>query len=348
MKIKNNLVFFILLLILIVSSLVSIIISPVKISVTEVYSVLGDKLFNLHLGGAIPPSIVDIIWQIRFPRVILGMVTGMGLSLCGLVMQAIVKNPLADPYILGISSGGTLGATIALFIGNLFFSAFSLSISVSFFAFIGSLVASLLVFKISSIGGRITSSKLILSGVIINFICIAFSNLIIYLSNNNSAIRLISEWTMGSLAGATLGNILLPSVLFILIFLFFKTQYRVLNIMLLGDTTALTLGYNLKTYKKVYLIIISLLTGVLVASCGLIGFVGLVIPHITRSLSSTNHKINLKITILLGGIFLIWADIFSRIILSNAELPIGILTSLIGAPFFLYVMIKKSYSFSEE
>lgn len=342
---KGKIIFIILIGILILVSLFSMSMGSVKISFHDIYEILGNKLFNLSLSPHIQQSTVDIIWQIRFPRVVLGAVVGIGLALCGVVMQATVQNPLADPYILGISSGGTLGATFSVLVFSVYFSSSSISLSISVAAFIGALLSSIVVFKISTIGGRMTPVKLVLSGVVVNFICTAFSSLMIYMSNDNGAVRSISDWTMGSLAGATLKNINLPLISVILIGGFFLTQSRILNIMLLGDESAITLGVDLNKYRKIYLLLTAFLTGIMVASCGIIGFVGLVIPHITRSLVGTNHKINTPCAMLIGGIFLMLSDIVARSLLTSMELPIGIITSIIGAPFFMYILIKKSYSF---
>lgn len=346
-NLKGKLIFIILIIVLIMAIVFSLTKGSVKVPLEDTYKILLNKTLGFSLGN-INQSTVDIIWQIRFPRVILGVVVGMGLALCGVIMQATVQNPLADPYILGISSGGTLGASISVFVLSVYFANSNLNLPISIAAFIGSLVASIVVFKISVIGGRMTPVKLILSGVVVNFICSAFSSLMLYLSNDNGAVRNISEWTMGSLAGATLNNIQLPVISVVIVGGFFLTQSRILNIMLLGDEGAITLGVDLNKYRKIYLLLIALLTGILVSVCGLIGFVGLVIPHITRSLVGTDHKINLPCAMLIGGIFLVLSDVLARCILISMELPIGIVTAIIGAPFFLYILIRKSYSFGGE
>ncbi|CUP50961.1 Fe uptake system integral membrane protein [Clostridium baratii] len=219
--------------------------------------------------------------------------------------------------------------------------------SVSFCAFLGALIAAIMVFRLSSIGGRVTPVKLILSGIVVNLICTAFSSLMIYMTNDNGETRIVMDWTMGSLTSGKWDNILVPFIVVLLGTVFFQTQFRVMNTMLLGDEAAVTLGIDLHKYRKIYLVVISILTGVIVASCGIIGFIGLVIPHITRSLVGTDHKINLPVSMLIGAIFLVWADVLARIILKNMEMPIGIITAIIGAPFFMYIMIKRTYTFGE-
>lgn len=333
---------------LIISIICAVAIGSVKIPTIDVYKVIIYKLFSVKgLESAIQGPFVDIIWQIRLPRVLLGTVAGMGLALGGVVMQATVQNPLADPYILGISSGATLGATFFILVGANILTGTLQNVGVAFWAFIGALMASVMVFKLSSIGGRITPVKLVLSGMVVNLICSAFSSLMVYLTNDNNAVRSISEWTMGSLTGGKWSNLWLPTLIVLVLAAFFLCQCRIMNTMLLGDEAAITLGIDLNIYRKLYMVIVSILTGVLVANCGIIGFIGLVIPHITRSLVGSNHKSNLPVAMLIGSIFLIWADVIARVILKNMEMPIGIITSAIGAPFFIYIIIKRAYSFGE-
>ena len=176
-----------------------------------------------------------------------------------------------------------------------------------------------------------TTTRLILAGTVVNALFTAFSNFIISVGANADSIMTIKFWTMGSLANAGWKSIILPAVVVIA------------DTMMLGDETAVTLGINLSLYRKVYMTLIAVVTGVLVSSCGIIGFVGLIIPHISRAFAGTNHKRLVPVVILLGAIFLIWADVLARILVKNAELPIGIFTALVGAPFFIYIVTKKDY-----
>ncbi|GAA0115997.1 FecCD family ABC transporter permease [Clostridium senegalense] len=345
----NYLIVIALMLLLLVSIVLAVSIGSVKLPATDVYSIILNKLFGTSLKGkSIPQASIDIVWQIRLPRVFLGVITGLGLSLGGTVMQATVQNPLADPYLLGISSGATLGATFSILIGaSTLFTGVLQNTGVTFWAFIGALLASIVVFKLSNLGGRATSVKLVLSGMVVNLICSALSSFMIYLTNDNSALHSLSYWSMGSLTGAKWTNLLIPTIIVVFFIIIFIIQSRVMDVMLLGDETAITLGIDLNKYRKFYLISVSILSGVLVSCCGMIGFVGLVIPHITRSLVGSDHKKLLPTTVLLGAIFLVWADVLSRIILKNMEMPIGIITSLLGAPFFIYIMITRAYGFGE-
>ena len=210
-------------------------------------------------------------------------------------------------------------------------------------AFIGAVIATVMVLGIAGRHGSMTTTRLILAGTVVNALFTAFSNFIISVGANADSIMTIKFWTMGSLANAGWKNIGLPAVVVIAVTLFFLTQYRVLNTMMLGDETAVTLGINLSFYRKVYMALIAVVTGVLVANCGIIGFVGRIIPHISRAFAGTNHKRLMPVVILTGAIFLTWADVLARILVKNAEMPIGIFTALVGAPFFIYIVTKKDY-----
>ncbi len=271
------------------------------------------------------------------PRVLLGAFAGMALAMVGVIMQATIQNPLGDPYILGLSSGASLGATFSILIG---FSGVLSSFGAPLGAFLGALIASIFVYFLAKIGGRITPFKMILAGMVISSICSSLTSLIIFLSKDNEGIRTVNFWMMGSLAGAEWSNIVLPIAISVIPLIYFFTQYRNLNLMVLGDETSITLGLNIEKHRKIYMILSSLITGVIVSVCGTIGFVGIMIPHIVRLIFGTDHKTLLPFSALVGAIFLIWADIIARCAITNMELPIGIITSVIGAPFLLWLMVK--------
>ena len=333
-----------LLVILIVVMLWASLFGSVPISIQDILFVLQDKFINngMYLDEYFEP-VYEIIWHLRLPRVILSALIGAGLAVCGVVMQAIVKNPLADPYILGISSGASLGATAAIMLG---IGTFLGENFIGICAFIGAFLISLAVVFISNIGGRSNSMKLLLAGMALSAICSALSSFIVYFANNQEGMQTITFWLMGSTAGANWNNLAytLPIILFS-IFLFI-TQSRILNLMLLGDEVAVTLGRDLHVYRQLYLLLSSLVVGFAVYAAGMIGFVGLIIPHVVRMISGTNHNTLVPYSALGGAIFLVVADCCCRIIIPRTEVPIGILISLIGAPTFIYLMIKKSYGFS--
>lgn len=318
-----------------------------KVDIKTAYEILIYKIFGIGTQNAealTQTPAYNVIWSIRFPRVILGAIVGAGLALCGCVMQACVQNPLAEPYILGISSGASLGATFSIMLGVGSIPFISTS-GVAFWSFIGAMIASFMVLKLASINGRASSTKLILSGTVISALCTSASNFIISIASDAQGMQNVKFWTMGSLASAKWESIFVPLLATVICCIYFLTQTRLLNTMLVGDEAAITLGMNLNKKRKIYMVLTSMLTGILVASCGVIGFVGLIIPHIVRSIVGADHKRLLPICIIAGSIFLVWADAFARIIIPNSELSIGIITSLIGGPFFAYILIKKSNSF---
>lgn len=343
-SLKNNywLILILAIGVLIVSLLASITFGPVDITIKNVYTVIFQKITGADMN--VRKSVYDIVWLIRLPRVLTALTIGVGLSVSGCVMQAVVKNPLADPYVLGISSGATLGATLAIMLGLNAILGFN---GVGFFAFLGALGISLLVQLIANIGGRTSTVKLLLVGMALSAMCAAVSSLVIYIVNDKAAAGAITFWLMGSLAGAKWSVVLFIMPIVLSVSLFFITQSRILNLMLLGDDTAITLGINLNAYRHFYLILSALIVGLCVYSSGMIGFVGLLIPHATRMIFGTSHVRLLPMAAVLGAIFIIWIDVFCRIILKNGELPLGILISIIGTLLFVYLMVTKKYGFGE-
>ena len=343
---KGNLSFITLLVLLsvalIVSLLFAVTIGSSNISMADVYKVIIRQLFGIGDVSYAKGSIHDVVWFIRLPRLILAVGVGIGLSVCGTVMQAIVKNPLADPYVLGVSSGAYLGAVIAIVlgIGSVLGGNF-----VGILAFIGAFVVSLAVLILANVGSRSNTAKLLLSGMALSTVCSAIANFIVYMTKDNESVVTVNHWLLGSLSGAnwTTNLIVLPVVL--AGFVFFLTQYRTLNLMLYGDETAITLGTNLHVWRHVYLVVCAATVGVLVYAAGMVGFVGLVIPHCVRMMVGTDHKKVVPLSALIGAIFLIWVDVCCRVLLKGNELPVGVLTGIIGAPVFIYLMIRRKYGF---
>ena len=331
----------VLLILLFISSIIlGISFGAVDIPPYDVYRVFLYKVFGIKIGNLdeiLNSTLFDIIWGVRMPRVLLGAFAGMALAMVGVIMQATIQNPLGDPYILGLSSGASLGATFSILIG---FSGVLSSFGAPLGAFLGALIASIFVYFLAKIGGRITPFKMILAGMVISSICSSLTSLIIFLSKDNEGIRTVNFWMMGSLAGAEWSNIVLPIAISVIPLIYFFTQYRNLNLMVLGDETSITLGLNIEKHRKIYMILSSLITGVIVSVCWTIGFVGIMIPHIVRLIFGTDHKTLLPFSALVGAIFLIWADVIARCAITNMELPIGIITSVIGAPFLLWLMVK--------
>ena len=315
-----------------ISLLVAVSLGAVKIPIADTYQIIIKQLFHIGNVDHIAKSTIAIIWNMRSPRVIMGLIAGVGLALCGSTMQTTVNNPISEPYILGISAGATFGATLLIILG--------LKSFIGFGAFLGAIIATIIVLVIASAGKKITTTSLVLAGVVVNALFSAISNFVISIGANSDSMMTIKFWTMGSLASSSWGSIILPFIIVLVACIFFMTQHRIMNAMLMGDEVAITLGISLQKYRMIYMLVISFITGILVSSCGIIGFVGLITPHIARALVGTSHQKMIPISIVLGSLFVIWADVLARCLISNAELPIGIFTALVGAPFFVYIVIK--------
>jgi len=331
-----------LLVILVISVFLSITFGNADIARSEVYRVVIAETFRIDSMKTYSDAIHDVVWLIRFPRALLALAVGMALSVCGAIMQAVVKNPLADPYVLGVSSGASLGATLAIMlgIGTIFGSNF-----VGVCAFLGAVATSFGVMILANIGGKANAGKLILSGMALSTVCSAFSNFVLYIANDRNATSQVTFWTMGSLAGADWGKIVVVLPIVTLGVILFWTQYRNLNLMLLGDDVSITLGTDLHKVRRLYLVLSAFMVGFAVYSAGMIGFVGLIVPHAIRMVFGTDHRKLIPLCALSGAIFLIWCDVACRVVLPHAELPIGILVSIIGAPCFIYLMVRRSYGF---
>ncbi|MEG1149385.1 MAG: iron ABC transporter permease [Niameybacter sp.] len=310
----------------------------------EVYKVLLCKLTNGEVYSDVGSVMTqNIIWEIRFPRVLLGAICGAGLALCGVLMQCVTKNPIAEPYILGISSGSSCGAVAVIVLGGM--SSLGIN-SVTTGAFVGSLISGVLVFAIGTQMGKTTSTtRLVLSGMAISTIFSALTNLLIYSAENSNQAKSALFWTIGSLGGAKWEVLLFPFIILVVVMIVSLVMSKSLDILLLGDDCAIILGINIKLMKSIILILATLLTSALVAITGAIGFIGLVVPHICRTIAGSDHKKLIVLSSLIGAIFLIASDVIARGLFPPIEIPIGIITSLVGGPFFLYLISKKNYSF---
>lgn len=317
-----------------------VVIGSVNVPVPDTLSVIQAKL----LGSEIPQeSRVNevVIWEIRTPRVILGALVGAGLAMAGLVLQALVRNMLADPYIIGINSGASCGAAAAILFGlGAGLGEYALQGS----AFIGATLASLLIFFVARSQGRMTSIRLLMAGVAIGYALSALTSFMIFASDSAEGSRSVMFWLLGSLGLANWnGALLAVFVVVIVVGAFLWLCSRMLDALTLGDETALTLGIHPERFRMIMLVASCLLVGTLVAMAGSIGFVGLVIPHFARRLVGGAHRAAIPVAALLGSILLLWADVLSRWILAPEEVPIGIITALVGAPF-LVMLVRRMYA----
>lgn len=330
---------------LVLSLLAAVTIGSTDIPLTDVYHVILYQFFGIGDPAYGTGNLFRAVWYLRLPRLLLAAGTGTALAVCGVIMQAVVKNPLADPYVLGISSGASLGAALAIMMGA---GAVFGGNAVGGMASIGAFAVSLLVVALANAGGRATSVKLLLSGMAVSSVCSAFSNFIVYTANDREGMQTVTYWMMGSLAGATWEKDAAVLLVALLGTGFFWTQHRNLNLMLLGDESAITLGTDLHRWRQLYLLVSAAMVGFAVYAAGMIGFVGLVVPHVVRMLFGTCHKKLIPLCALSGAVFLVWADVACRVLIKGTELPIGILTSMIGAPCFIYLMVRKKYGFGGE
>lgn len=283
-----------------------------------------------------PPVYEVIILDVRLPRVLLGALVGSALAVAGTSMQALFRNPMASPYILGISSGAAFGASLAIILG---ISLVTGIYAVPLMAFLFALLTVFLVYGIAKVRQRTPVETLLLTGIAVGSLFSALVSFMLYVAGEK--LNRIVFWSMGGFWTSDWNKVVITSPLILLgvavIFLF----SRHLNLILLGEETALNLGLEVEMFKKIILVSASLITAAAVSVCGIIGFVGLIIPHVMRIVVGPDHRILLPSSCLVGATFLIWVDTLARTIIEPTELPVGIITALLGVPFFLYLLRKR-------
>ena len=304
-------------------------------------SIMGSGLEKI--AGGKMESILQKLTASTIRAVLLGALIGAALTLSGVGMQAFTKNPLAEPYVLGISSGASLGAVLAMLLGVSVPVLGKLSVSMG--AFVGALVSIMLVYLLAKSRGSVTPIRLILVGVAVSAMFQAFTNYIVYTAPDDAAVREATFWMLGGLGSAEWEDLPLLLCLVPPAFLLMLALSKSLNAMMMGDSSAITLGVNLNVVRNLLIVVTALLTASSVAVSGCIGFVGLVIPHLIRSVVGPDHRKLIPISTLTGAIFLIWVDVGARMIKPPAELPIGILTAFLGAPLFLWMIRVRRYEF---
>lgn len=323
-------------ILLLVSMILSLGVGPVEIPPLRIIELLAHKV-----GIGIPANAVDavIVGDIRLPRVLLAALVGAALAMSGTVMQGFFQNPMADPYIIGISSGAALGATLAIVTG-LDFWFYGLS-GIGLLAFAGALTVTVMVYAISLRGGRLPSTVVLLSGIALGSLAAALTSYMMIAANDGADVQRILFWLMGSLASRRWEHVHMvwPQIAFGALFL--QLYARDLDLIVQGEEQAQYLGVEVERVKRHLLIGATLLAAGAVAVSGIIGFVGLIVPHVMRLLVGPNHRVLLPCAILGGAILLVGADLLARVLVEPAELPIGIITSLLGAPFFLYLLRRK-------
>jgi len=341
-KRKWSTIIILLIIILFISLIISSVTGSAKISNIQILKMLLHKI--PFIGGKISvdwkESSEVIFFRIRLPRVVLGMLIGSALAVAGTTYQAIFKNPMADPYIIGVSAGAAFGANLAILMG-FSLSLFGLS-PISLFAFLGSIIVTFFVYNVSKIGRKIHVETLLLSGIAIGAFLSAVTSFMMYIAGDK--LHQMVYWMMGGLwtsSWADVRNVIIFIIVGIIIILFHS---RELNLLLMGDETAQNLGVDVTRVKKILLAASSLITAFAVSVSGLIGFVGLVIPHIMRIIVGPDHRILIPTSALFGAIFLVLADAAARVVLSPTEIPVGIITAFFGGPFFTYLLLKRKKS----
>ncbi len=309
-----------------ISVLIGLALGPVNIKLTDLVWAL--------LGNQSDPLINQIIFEIRLPRVLFAVAVGGGLSIAGAVFQAILLNPLAEPYVLGISSGGTFGAVLSFVLGLSF-------LGTQLFAFTGALLVMFLVFFLSKKFGELEPNQLLLTGVMIGAFFSA--GILLMMTLLNDSLRTAVFWLIGNLSLADKGNLkfVLPITFGVSILLVLMSNKY--NLLSMGSSTAKQLGVNVSRIKNITYLITSLMIGTVVSVAGIVGFVGLLVPHVCRMIFGTDNRVILPASFFIGAVYLTLADTLARTIAAPIELPVGAVTALIGAPVFIILLKKKFY-----
>jgi len=329
--------------------IVSLNVGYAQIPFPDILAILGKRVPFLDSfvdTSLIRPSDESIILQIRLPRILAGVLVGAALAASGVLYQGVFKNPMADSYVLGVSAGAAVGATFSILFG-VSFVIFGFRL-VQVAAFLGALFAMFLVYNISRVGSRVPVTTLLLCGIAVNFFLFAVVGLMEVIAGDE--LHAIVFWLVGGFSNVLWRDIwaMLPFIIFGIVAAYFYA--RDLNLLSLGEDTAQHLGVNVERAKLVLLVLASLITGAAVSVGGLIGFVGLMIPHVTRLVIGPDHRILLPTSTIIGAIFLVICDDIARVVAtpfaSTLELPVGIITMLFGAPFFILLFRKKKQSYA--
>ncbi|HEY7531839.1 MAG TPA: iron ABC transporter permease [Nitrospiraceae bacterium] len=279
-----------------------------------------------------------IMVQIRLPRVLMGFLVGGSLAGIGVTLQALLRNPLADPYVLGVSSGAALGASLAMLLGV--GTAFVLLPALPLFGFVGGLLSLVVIYRLAQSQGRLPVHSLLLAGVILNAILTALIMFITSIMDPNRSAGLMA-WLMGSLTAPSFSALAVFVFYMAIVLAVLMRQAHMLNVLTLGEEIARSLGVETEWVKKELFVLTALLTGAVVSVSGMIGFVGMVIPHVVRMVVGSDHRLLLPASTLVGGMFLVVSDTIARTVLAPSELPVGIVTALAGGPFFLYLLLYR-------
>lgn len=316
-------------------------IGPVGIAPDQVWTSLAHHLF----GAGAPEESTDLItWQIRVPRVLLGAVVGASLAVAGMTVQAMVRNPIADPFVLGVSSGASVGAVAVIVLGWTMAGHYTVPTA----AFVAAMASLFLVFAVTRATGRLSPIRLVLVGVALSYAFSGVTSFLLLSASGFNAQQQVLVFLLGSLAGAQWQLLAAPVIALVLGIVALAAQARQLNILVLGDEACAGLGVEPVSLRRRLVVVTAVMTGAVVAVSGGIGFVGLVVPHVARLIVGSDHRRTLLVSALLGALFLVWADVAARMLLRPAELPIGVLTAFVGVPFFLVLLRRRGGALETE
>lgn len=341
-KIAAPVIFVLLLAAAAVSFVISLTFGSVAYDAIDVWDVVAAHIGIIPGDDVFGSTIDSVVWSLRAPRGLLALIVGAGLALAGVVMQTLVRNPLADPYLLGVSSGASVGATAVITIGV--FTSFGLY-AISVGALFGALAATAIVYLITLAQGGLTPLRLILTGVVASSAFSALASFLVFKAQDARAAQGVMFWMLGSVVGAQWDRLLLPALVVLAAFLILMFMSNPLDAMAAGPDTAAALGVNVERLRQILFFIQALLVGAMVAVAGGIGFVGLVIPHLARIMVGSLHRRLLPIAMVLGAVFMVWVDVIARIAAPPQEIPLGVVTGVLGAPFFLLLMGRGRYQF---
>ncbi len=313
----------------------------VEINSRQIFAIIL-KVFGVHSSTDFTTLQESTLLDIRLPRIALGALVGAALGISGAAMQGLFRNPLADPSLIGISSGAALAATFVVIVGDLvsfalppIFQLFAFPLA----AFVGAIITTIIIYRLSTIAGQTAVATLLLAGIAINALAQAFSGFLTFYATDTQ-IRSLTFWKLGSLGGGDWSTILVILPFVLIPILIFSRLARPLNALLLGESEAGHLGFDIEKIKKLTIVLVALSVGASVAFTGLITFVGLVVPHLLRLIIGPDHRFLLPGSALLGAILLLTADLIARTLVAPAEMPIGVLTAIVGAPFFLWLLLR--------
>mgnify|MGYP006269506993 FL=1 len=326
---------------LILSIGVSVTLGSESVALGDVYHVLWHELTG---RGAPPDPVVErIVWRLRMPRALLALLVGGGLSIIGVAMQTLVRNPLAEPYILGISSGATAGAS--LFYLGFLPPLISRTLSMPIAAFLGGLLSITIVYLVARKATHVSVARLLLAGVAMSALMSSITSFVTFSSPEPDKLRAVLFWLLGSLSGTRWELLPIPAITSGVGLVLMIGLTRPLDALLIGEEPAHSLGVPVELLKRLLIVLAALVTGTLVATSGAIGFVGLIVPHAVRLTVGVTHRRLVPLSFAVGALFLLWADVAARSILPGQELPVGILTALCGVPFFLALLRTNNYQF---